>query len=319
MGWGKVAVGLAWVAVTGCGGAIAGDDGAPAPPPRPACEGVAPAPADRAPGRAEVIARGSSLRAIAVDDEEVFFASDERGTPLSAVRKDGSGARVVAPTGAYRIVSAGPDLYVGGGGRWVSRVAKQTGETSLLPIESVFDFAVDGDTLYVASLETGIEKLARGQARPTHLADGAGAQGISVRDGWVYWVDYGADRVMRVRTTGGAPETIATGEHFPRGVVADCRDVYFSIGNYGETLRRVPLDGSARPASLAAVGGAFTLDRHSIWVQNARETSRVSLASGAVETLGEGGGYSGGVPGPIATDAAAVYWITSTAVYRAAK
>lgn len=320
MGRGVVAVFLASGALAGCGGAIeGGDDGAPAPLPRVTCSDVVPAPADRAPGRAEEIARGASLVALAVDDEEVFFSSSGRGTPLSAVRKSGGVARVVAPLAAYRIVAAGAELYAGGGGTGVYRVHKQTGDLVRLPVADVFDFAVDADAIYVASLQTGIEKLAKDGVQATHLADGAGAQGISVRDGWVYWVDYGADRVMRVRTTGGAPETLATGEHFPRSVVADCQDVFFSIGNYGETLRRVPLDASAKPVTLARVGGAFALDQRSIWVQNARETSRVSLASGAVETLGEGGGYSGGVPGPIATDASSVYWVTRSVVYRAPK
>lgn len=314
--WGVVLVGT----LAGCGGAVAGGDGSSSgDPPREVCADAVPAGTDHAPGSAETLVAASSLTALAIDDEEVFFASADGATPLSAARKSGHGNRVVARIGAYRIVVHGDELWVGGGGRDLLRVDKRTGESKPFAGDGVFDFAVDDSAVYVANLALGIERIDRASKDRTLLATGAGAQGLSLRDGWVYWADYGADRIMRVRTTGGPAETLATGEHFPRSVVADCHDVYFSIGNYGETLRRMPLDRSTRPSTVARVGGSFVLDQRSAWIQNAEHTARVSLASGAVDELPGGGGYPGGVPAPIAVDASAVYWITAKGVERAPK
>ena len=70
---------------------------------------------------------------------------------------------------------------------------------------------------------------------------------MKVHDGYVYWLEYQAKLVMRVRTDGtGAPEQIATTDPNPFALVVDASGVYRASSGAAQTgaegsLARAPL------------------------------------------------------------------------------
>lgn len=322
------------VALGGCGGTTEiadpgrdgpgrdgpGRDGAPLRP--DACTNVPGAPADRAPSAPQVLATGDGIYAVAVDATDVYFASGPQlsgygHTSLKAVPKRGGAPRDVASAYGLELRCDADYVYLGGGGYGVERVGKH-GEPGTQYSIDAFDFDLDEAHIYGASLGAGITRMGKDGTSPLHLADGDGAQGISVRDGWVYWANYPAHDVARVPTSGGASDTLATAPGYTRTIVADCEHAYFSVGNYGDEIWRTPLAGGA-PAKFADVGGAVKVDAASLYVQNSEGTWRVSLADGATTSLGKGSGAPGLVTGSLAVDDEAVYWATGDAVMRAEK
>jgi hypothetical protein len=309
--------------LSGCGGRTDGlsdDEIAPAPPMLPACPGVPTAPADRDPAPATELARAARVASVAVDDSELFFASapsDFGSTKLQAVLKTGGTPRPVADAMAYQLVIDGDAIYVGGSGHGLQLLSKATGERRHTWID-VFDFAVDGEYLYTSELVTnGVYCLGKDGTQKTPLAQGAAPQGISVRDGFMYWANYKDKNVARVSVSGGATQILHTFSDYTRSVIADCRYIYISVGNYGEQTYRMPINGG-EATLFANIGGTMTIDAASLYVQNRDQTSRVSLTTGKVTVLDRGSG-SGVYPSPLTVDNDAVYWTNGTGVMRAAK
>lgn len=314
--------------VAGCGGEVEGRGGAPGPngtsepPTLPACPNVRSAPADRAPTSKKVIVRGSAIHSIVADGKELFFGSEpgSGGTlELSAVPKAGGATRSVAATLVYQLEADGDSLYLGGGGYGVARIGK-AGENEKAYAVDAFTFALDDTSIYTTSLTKGeIARVGKDSSDlPVTLARGEAPQGVSVRDGYVYWANYSAKTVARVPATGGATEILATFPAFTREVVVDCRFVYVSVGNYGDEVWRIPVVGGAAER-FANVGGTLRLDAASLYVQNREGTWRVSLSSGKVSDLGPGHGVRGMLASSITLDDEAVYWTTGDTVIRAEK
>jgi hypothetical protein len=143
-------------------------------------------------------------------------------------------------------------------------------------------------------------------------------QGVSSYGGFVYWVDYSSDRILRVASTGGDTATIASGmsEHFPREVVADCHGVYWSIGNYGDETR-VLRSGAASPETFAQSGGPMALDATHLYVAGRATTIRVPLGGGSPETVGAANPSD--IYRAVSVDATDVYWVGADGIYRARK
>jgi hypothetical protein len=322
--------------LTGCGGRTelrVGSDASPddgvvrsdasAPGAGPAaCPGLAAAPADRPPSPAEHVAFGDGISAVAVDDQEIFYSAGPGGfgsTTLHAAQKRGAAIREVAPILAHHLRVDEEFIWAGGGGYGLQRIRKRDGAIERVDTDA-FDFDIDDTNVYWTRLFAGVWRRSKAGGPPAQLASGDESnafQGISVYDGWVHWVEYGDDRILRVRAEGGDVEVLAEREHFPRTVVADCRDVYFSIGNYGEQIRKLRV--GSMPTAFASVGGAIALDTASLYVQNTAETWRVSLATGKVTSLGGGSDQQGLATGSLAVDDEHVYWAAGSELMRARK
>jgi hypothetical protein len=210
-------------------------------------------------------------------------------------------------------------VYAGGGSYGFARIDKRTGAETLFGMNDPFDFDIDTTTVFAATLGGGIYRHDKAGGDWTMLATGMSPQGLSLRDGWVYWVDYAANVVNRMPVAGGAVERLASTDDYPRTVVADCRYVYFSLGNYGNTVWRKPLDESAAPQLFANVGGTLAIDAASLYVQESSDTWRVALSTGQVTRIGVGAGTPGLAGGSLAVDSEAVYWTTGVAVMRGVK
>jgi hypothetical protein len=106
--------------------------------------------------------------------------------------------------------------------------------------------------------------LASGQYMPT---------GLSVSDGWVYWVNQVPNgAAMRVRTDGTQPTVIAPNQFNPIYIVADDTHVWWSTNEAaGSSVSRAPLNGG--PVERFISGQTFTegvtIDAQNVYWSNA--------------------------------------------------
>ncbi|MGZ3417093.1 MAG: hypothetical protein ACXWUG_03680 [Polyangiales bacterium] len=292
------------------------------------CPGIPTAPADRPTAAAELLFPEEYAYAVAVDDKEIFFSKTPGGFGVDepgitrAIDKTTGAVRTVCSGGTFRIEIDERYLYVGD-----ARVDKKSGAIEELPgMRGAFDFALDGDWLYFVSLgavpsaDGWVARMPKAGGDVQTLARGLdGSQGISVYQGYVYFVEYHGDRIDRVPVGGGAVETVASGvgEHFPRATHADCHDLFYSVGNYGDAIRRLSFPLHAAPDTLGFPGGSIAVDQASVFVVNATSAVQISRFDGTKRTLGAGTGMA--TYGAVAVDDEAVYWVSTAGLMRAKK
>lgn len=261
------------------------------------------------------------MNAIALDAEEVFFASspyffgaEEHGY-IDAIHKVSGARRRVANGGTNTLAVDAEWVYRDG-----ARIHKKTGAVE--PLEYGFAFALGRDSVFFTALDGVIFRQSKSGGAIEILAkDLRAPQGPSVYGEHFYFVQYAVDTIERIPVGGGAREVLASGpsEHFPRATVADCYDVFYSIGNYGDAVRRFSLVDRGIE-TVASPGGAIAIDQASLFVVGRRAIA-VSRVNGTKTDLGPGRdvGPTGSPLTAVAVDDEAVYWSSSGGVMRARK
>ncbi len=98
----------------------------------------------------------------------------------------------------------------------------------------------DGAHVYYLT-DRGVARVPGSGGAAIRLATGVDPAGLAVRDGWVYWTDRGKGTVSRVRATGDAAETLASGQHTPTWVVVDAGGLFWisqGLGATGQVMTR---------------------------------------------------------------------------------
>lgn len=163
-----------------------------------------------------ITSSGNSYGAIAVDDQYVYFSHWVRLSPLggtqriSRYNKSGGGGVALAdrPAGATAMLVTGGFLYWIEGGTLYRMTTAGTGLTALTTDPAtVNSLALDVDTLLLAG-EDRIGRYALTGAQPGPLVTGLDQpKAVAVRDGQVYWLESGPERVRTVGAAGwAAPE-----------------------------------------------------------------------------------------------------------------
>lgn len=109
--------------------------------------------------------------------------------------------------------------------------------------------------------------------------------------------------VLSAPVGGGAPTTLATGEHTTTDIAVDAKNVYWM--NYGDALRMMPKNGGA-PVTLFGVDQpmSFAIDEEFAYVTTTGGVWRVAIAGGAPQKIADARASEA-----IAVDAEYVYWI----------
>jgi len=212
--------------------------------------------------------------AIAVGASTIYWINEGDGSVQSAAKADGR-TRVVAPPGAGAVALAADETAV----YWAT-----------------------GD-----SLQSSTSALATDQHGLV--------QAIAVDEASVYWSIVGADgngSILRVAKSGGAVETLASGQHVLGGLAVDAGFVYWATAPAETTgaVRRVPKSGGLviDLAPVDAAPLALALDGEGVdWIEDARagmpaHLFRVPTGGGEVATLA-----SGDLGRTLAADASGIY------------
>ncbi len=291
--------------------------------PLPACTNVPSAPSDRPPSTPTVLAAATTVTALAVDEQEVFFAGLVDGKPaLHAIPKKGGALRKVSATAPSHLESDGPWLYGDG-----IRIDKSNG-TVMVYDTSAAHVGHDEGAVYLVVEQNALIRINKGgSGERIELARNVPRQ-ATLRDGYVYWrgtrgsVQERTPTLFRVPTRGGPVETVSVGG-FGEGVAIDCHHVYFSLFDsdaFGSTVPnavgRMRLGGGpvAPVVGIADRSDQLFVDAASLYAVSNRAIWRVSLATGAptqVKGLYEGRQFA------IGDDA--VYWSGPDGVMRAEK
>jgi hypothetical protein len=261
-----------------CGGSVdttATTDPVPAPPARPAEQGIYQPPS---PGGPDRVADGvGAPSALAMTDDRVVFTT--RTTILSGASVD-AGAVFVA----YKRV--GPALLIA--------IDRQGASYDAL--------AVDATTAFVATSDARLVSVPlAGGASTTLVPLDAAAVAIATAGDYVYFATK-SGAVARVAKKGGAVEPLATITGAIRGLQADDAAVYVATGASEETaagITRVALDGTIKALASSAEPCAMIRDGRSLyWTtlgtsaaldQPAKgEVLRLSLDSGKPATIASG-------------------------------
>jgi hypothetical protein len=210
--------------------------------------------------------------------------------------------------------------------------------------------AVDGQYVYWVNADSGqssIMRVPKGGGTPITIASSQlNAVAVAVDSSAVYWANAGTSTcapsgactsngdgaVLRAPLTGGAPTTLASGQHVPVSIAVDSTNAYFideGTAVYDSSIAdgsvvKVPLGGGA-PVTLAtgySYPGALAIDKANVyWTApdslGKGTVFKVPIAGGTIVTLATGfwawdiqtGGST--VPTLIATDGNDVYWVTA--------
>lgn len=243
-------------------------------------------------GASRVVLSGlSSPRALSVGSNLVAWEDPSTSTMMSAPLS-GGGATPVAPSQSNARVSliAGGFLYWGGAS--LHRASLSNGETELLEsFATPCELASDASFLYVLECAGTLRRAplsgGPGEVLATQVA---GPLGLTVHDGYAYWVTHWG-RVDRVPVTGGPAEHLAVDEKYPRSVALGDGAVYWAAGGEGGKegmIRSVRPGGKpwtvsgglAFPSELVTAGGGL------YWLDRAAGTL-------SVVSLRPDGGYGG--------------------------
>ena len=311
----------------GCsGGEIAAVDGGARGDtgPLPACTNVPPAPADRPPSTPTVLAAATNVTALAVDEQEVFFAGlVDRKPALHAIPKKGGALRKVSATAPSRLESDGPWLYGDG-----IRIDKSNGTVMVYDTNGSHVGHDEGAVYLVVERNALIRINKSGSGERKELASNVPRE-ATLRDGYVYWrgsrgtaMEGRTPTLFRVPTRGGPVEMVSVGGDGD-SVAIDCHHVYVSqfdsdaVGSQSpNALGRMRLGGGP-VASVVVIpdhSEQLFVDAASLYAVSDLAIWRVSLATGApthVKGVYEGRQFA------IGDDA--VYWSGPDGVMRADK
>jgi hypothetical protein len=196
-----------------------------------------------------ILAYVESPGAIAVDDQDVFFATQ---TAVMKAAKTGGGYEVLA---------------------WDDTVA---------------DLAIDADFVYwVTDLDCGsVKRIPKTGNNGVTLASNQGLPwAVAVDESFVYWLEAQSNRVMKLDKSGaGVPVPLAV-EPLARHLAVDGSDLYFTTSNGVATV--VSTGGGAVTLAESSATAITTDDIYVYWV--GAGIHRISKAGGAPErrTLGD--------------------------------
>jgi hypothetical protein len=306
----------------GAGGADAGGPGVgPAPLP---CPGIPAAGTDVSLPTAVQIATGGDLRELAIDDTYVYWTDAVLGTVKRTPKAGGTTQPLASGQDSPQdvVASGGTVWWIDDGVQGGIQTVVPGGQPVQLvdgPIPSAMDLALDDTTLYWTAFARVMRMPRTGGDMQVFADQENAAQGISVYGGFVYWVDYGSDQILREPSDASYLEVIAAGDayHFPRGVIADCHDIYFTTGNYGNYVFARPVDGGAI-RQVANQGGGIAIDAQALYVRSSDSLIRVDRASGQTTQLSD---ITVPIPGAhhVAVDDQFVYFIGDGGIWKRSK
>ncbi len=194
----------------------------------------------------------------------------------------------------------------------ILKVPIQGGPTTVLADnQSSYPVAIDNDSVYWDTVESGVMKVSKLGGAPIALSDtswpGEFGFGIVVDATSVYWTDsYGSGFVKRVARDGGAVTTLASGLVQPAMLAVDSTNVYFTA--YDGSLTKTDLDGAS---SLQLASGpedaiGIAVDAANVYWTNPGAVMQVSRDGGTPIMLA-----SDDEPASVAVDATSVYWVGS--------
>jgi len=233
-----------------------------------------------------------STSAIAWYESNIYWAG---GSGVRRAAPDGSSAVTLIPgLGGDAIVVNATGIYLEQTTRsplagdpcdgWVSMTSLDGGVLTPLVSNACTGWGIAVDAtgvVYIDEIEPSppVLKLPVG-ASPTYLVPSTDSElavgGLAIDSTSVYWADWVDGAMLRVGLDGGTPDTIASDQPKPQGVVVDATAVYWV--NLGDQSASPPTKGSVVKFPLRA------------------GCAPVTLAAGLAS------------PGRIAIDAASVYW-----------
>jgi PKD repeat protein len=237
-----------------------------------------------------LVSNAASPRAVAqISNGDVIYADgviDFLPASVSGIHRrslSGSITTLVSGlSGAGPIAVDAANVYVADGW-WIKRVPRGGGAASIVAHANFYITALDIDGSYVYWVEDDLGTVRKAPLTggvSTTLGSGSGKPfDLRVEGSHVYFL-LGLDKLLRVPVTGGAVETVASGLRASEALEADATFAYVTEGDIGR-ISRVPLAGGvAAPIGDVAVG--------MVWYALAGDIDRI-------------------------------YWLTPSAVGRAAK
>jgi hypothetical protein len=193
---------------------------------------------------------------IAVSPTHVYWTSYFRSY-VARAGLNGENIELLVRTGegyAMQIVVDDTSAY------WLRQGIRKTALAGGVPVTlpatgGARDLVVDGGSIYWTLSKIGdasghVMKMGLDGENPTELASGpAGAGGLAVADGTVYWAS-SAGAVMAVPAAGGPPRTVVDGLKSPSGVAVDASWVYWTDPGDGTTGKAAREGG--KPVLLAS-------------------------------------------------------------------
>jgi hypothetical protein len=267
-------------------------------------------PAIGGPVTTELADGGDAPRELAVDPSGIYWTE---GGPIGWIEGVGQIGHLIPGGGGVDTVASGvlsdtPPIAVAGGyvfvaDRWrIKRFPRAGGrvQTVTRADDRIESLATDGTNVYwvQGGLTQAYRAPASGGAPVLLGTPPPGSQGpagpIYVEGGNVYWMsDYSA--ILRVPTTGGAVEPVATDLPFVADFVVDADHVYFSETDTGD-IKRISVSGGAATMLASSLRGSYiTLaqDATSLYWIDQVLVGRVAKSGGGIAYIN---------PDPLAAD-----------------
>jgi hypothetical protein len=285
-----------------------------------------------------LVAAGTTLSTIAVDDDSVFYTAysdDDFSVHLmrASLEADGSApTEILRLSGMGQIALEGTDVYVADFSEGVVRVPKAGGaitrlvgghdDTYALTIVDGFAyFSTGGGTSYPQA-HTGLvlRTPLDGTGPVETLAFGIGSPGgIAVSAGQLFWTDSSSEQpgsVWSRSLAGGEPVRIATWQYRPLNVQADETHLYWVNFARGDVLRMPITGGNVELLSAGLADEFLTQDDKAVyWSEDLyaqpRRVRRFTKATGAISTLAA----TDADLGALTVHGESVYWLQGDGVW----
>jgi hypothetical protein len=236
---------------------------------------------DGAPGAPVVLNDEGGWWLLAVDETDVYTATDGQDIVLKRVPIGGGAVTTITsvpgPGMLEGLALDATSAYLAAGGA-VLKVSKEDGAASTLAVARSFP------------------------------------QDIVVDETHVYWTEFQADIVRRVPVGGGDPVDFVVGQPWPRHLALDATHVYWAATQYdvnmtvlSVSLVKAPKDGGTPTIIMPMESGpyAIAVDATHVYWHSYDSIMKVPKDGGAVTQLAYA---QAEYPGSIAVDAANVYW-----------
>jgi hypothetical protein len=255
-------------------------------------------------GRINLTSLSLEPRSLVVDDKQVFFTL---GIRLMSVSKDGSGAKVHAPTFSSQSIAADGAHVYGVPGDYgpydrLIRVPKAGGATyeldvserpeSKLSPQGFSAIAVDATGIYVTdSSENRVLQFPLERAKPKVLATRQDkAYDLAIDDEFVYFTLALQGQLMKVPKKGGTPTKLGTGLVKNARIALGASDIFTTVAGKteddGQTVIKLPRAGGD-PAPMATlpkgyeIEGIATDDKCVYWAARDPDSQRVAIMARA--------------------------------------
>jgi sugar lactone lactonase YvrE len=227
---------------------------------------------------------GAAIADIALDETNVYFTTPISGEVRFVPKQGGAATSLAANLESPEAIAVDDQDVFFATKTSIAKVAKSGGTPTVLASQqdTIWDLALDADFVYWATDRDcgALKRVPKNSTqRQTLSSDQGWPWAIAVDDSFLYWIDGQAGRVMKLDKSGAGVPVLLASRGSARRMAIDASGVYAQAG--GDILSIASTGGE--PVTLAAdIADHLALDdTHVYWVGHG--VSRVAKAGGTPE------------------------------------